>query len=232
MLSSLINTPLTIMTLGAQAHSTLNSTMIDDISTMMEREDWTCHCCGTKLPGMMEVDHTKGHKVSQKDGILPICRVCHDRKHLLWSASRKRLSLIHAPDLTYEEISQLTWAMLAHEGRDGFGFDRKMMARDINARQEDAFDAIGHSNIEAIFESILTMADSIGSKAALERLQEIDKHIKIAPTLLTDEKVEISIWSEGGFKAVGPDWKENAVLPDFVGYGALKNAGDALKAKL
>jgi hypothetical protein len=232
MFSSLLSTPLTLMTLTAQAHSVLNSAMMDEVVKCMNDNDWTCHKCSVKVHGMMEIDHLKGHKVSGKNGIMPICQFCHDRQHLLWAAARKRLTIMHAPDLDYLEISQLTWSLVGHHGRDGFSIDRNKLSRDLSARREDAFEAMGHDNIEAIFEAIFTMSDRLGEEEIKERLVEFDKHIKIVPSALLDEDTEIKSWSVGGFRPAGEEWRDNAIPNKFAGYEALRKAGDTLKSRI
>jgi hypothetical protein len=232
MFASLITKPVSRLTLGAQAHNRLNAALIDEVSAAFQQQNWTCHICGTCLPEMMEADHTKGHKVSVKDGIKPICQFCHDRDHLLWAASRKRITLIHAPDLDHVEISQLSWAICTHVGREGFGFDQMKIMRDLDARREDAYDALGHNNLEAIYETIFAYQDARGEDAAREMVEEIDKHLRLAPAVLFETAPKIETWMRGGFRSVGEDWRERAVPKTFPGYGALKSAGDALKAKL
>ncbi len=232
MFTSLIEIPLTSLTLSAQAHNKLNAAMIDDIVLAMDAHDWTCNSCGTCLPDMMEVDHLKGHNLNGKDGIAPICQFCHDRKHLLWAASRKRVTLIHAPDLTYEDISQLSWAMLAHNGQEGFSIDRKKLMRDFNSRREDAFDAIGHNNVEAIFEAIYALLDAKGKDAVMARLKALDAHIKFAPEAIFMDVPVIEGWSRGGFRPVEGGWAAKATPKSFAGYAALKSAGESLKARL
>jgi hypothetical protein len=232
MLASLLTTPLTIMTLGAQDHSILNAAMIDDINVMMERHKWTCHICDIQMPGMMEVDHTKGHKLSAKEGIKPICQCCHDRKHLLWAASRKRITLMHAPDVSYPEISQLTWSLVTHKDQEGFNIDHRKITRDLNSRREDAFEVIGHENIEAVFEAILTVADTVDEKSMLAKLSEMDAHIKIVPSILMEEEPEIKVWSTGGFREPEENWRDAVIASRSVGYDDLRKAGDAMRSKL
>jgi len=232
MFTSLLNTPLTLMTLGAQAHNVLNAAMIDDISVMMEKHKWTCHVCNVRLPGMMEVDHTKGHKVSAKDGIAPICQCCHDRKHILWAASRNRITLIHAPDLSYPEISQLTWSLLSHKEQDGFNIDHKKIYRDLSARREDAFDAVGHDNLEAVFEAILTVSDTQDEEVLMSRLADYDAHLRIAPTILVDEDAGIKVWSTGGFRSPEGNWSSDVAAANTVPYDTLRRAGEAMRSQL
>lgn len=232
MFSNLFQMHLTTLTLSAQAHNKLNATMIDEIVSAMQAHDWTCNVCGVRLPQMMEVDHLKGHNPSAKDALAPICQFCHDRKHMLWAASRKRLSLIHAPDLTYEEISQISWALMSNKGQQGFDIDEKKLQRDLASRQEDAFDAIGHNNLEAIFEAAYSLLDAKGEEVALERMQAMDAHIKLAPAALFMENPVIDGWSPGGFRTVSADWGEKVTPANFPGYAALRSAGGSLKARL
>lgn len=232
MFKSLVTSSLPVLTLSAHRHNVLNAAMIDDISKMMEREKWTCHVCGTQMHGMMEVDHLKGHKPSAKSGILPICQFCHDRKHPIWAASRGRFSILHAPDMSYEEISQLTWAFILHDRDEGFTVDMKRLDRDLKARREDAFDALGHSNIESIFESILAIRDAQGEDATLDLMEEIDAHLKIVPSALFAESRDLRVWGPGGFNALAEGWERRAVPNGLPAMDVMKTAGEALKARL
>ena len=233
MFANLLDIPVKVMTLGALAHNTLNGSMISEIAAMMQRENWTCHVCDTRLPGMMEVDHLKGHTPSGKNAIAPICQVCHDLKHPLWAASRGRLTVIHAPDLDYSAISRITWALVAHHGRPGFQINRRRLARDFNGRREDACDAMGHDNLTSIFEAILTIAKNNKNPEILrEKLEKRDLHLRIVPTLMVDETVDIEIWSKGGFKPPSENWKETALQDQTFDYEALGRAGKAIMAKL
>lgn len=232
MFTSLINTPLPIMTLSAKDHSILNAGMIDEVFKMMENAKWTCHVCLVQIPHMMEVDHLKGHKLSGKHGIKPICQVCHDLKHLLWAASRQRITIMHAPDLSYPEISQLAWSLVVHKGQSDFHIDHRKILRDLTSRKEDAVDAIGHDNMEGIFEAILTVSDTMDRKSIETKLAEFDHHIKIVPTLFMSEMPDIQVWSAGGFHAPDEKWRDLAAGSNSVGYKALRRAGEAMRSKL
>ena len=232
MLVNLLDMPVSLLTLNALSHNKLNTMMLDEIAAVMQREKWTCHICNTRLKNMMEIDHLKGHAVSGKNAIAPICQICHAQKHLLWAASRGRITIVHAPELNYSEISQLSWALILHDGQPGFNIDRRRLVRDLSARHEDALDAIGHDNIEAFFEMILHMAKKQDKKTVRARLVELDRHLRIVPVLLTDENADIQIWSEGGFKAPSPEWKTNALQGQPVNYDALKRAGSALADRI
>lgn len=232
MLSEMLDTSLTILTLNALSHNTLNTRMIDDVVVCMAKNDWTCHVCGVKLYGMMEVDHLKGHNLAGKAAIAPICQFCHDRKHMLWAASRGKFRLMHAPDLTYEDISHLTWAKVSHTGQEGFSFDAKKMGRDLNARCSDASDMIGHDNVEAVLEALFALHDKVGYDEAKKKAAIIDTHIKLVPVALTQENAVIQSWSDGGFRPASDMWKNNAVSKNFPGYAALQKSGDFLKSKL
>ena len=233
MFTSILDTSLKIMTLGAADHNILNTMMLDEISAMMKRENWTCHVCKTRLYGMMEVDHLNGHAPSGKNAIAPICMICHHLKHPLWAASRGRMRVIHAPDLDYPEISRWTWSLLVHNGCPGFDINHRGLARDFNARREDARDAMGHDNPESIFEAILTLAkDEKNIKKLRAKLEERDRHMRIIPAVLLDENAGIDIWTKGGFQSPSEHWKDPVLKGGTTDYEALKRAGTALLARL
>lgn len=231
MFTSLTQTSLSVLTLSAQQHSILNAVMIDEIVTMMTREKWTCHCCGVKLPYMMEVDHLKGHSPSGKHAIMPICQFCHDRKHPIWAASRNRLAVVHAPDFTQEELTQLCWVMLLHAGDASMSFDMKKLKRELAARREDAVDALGHDNMEATLEAMQSYMDSKGVDEMIPVLQEIDTQIKVVPNLIFEDDPKIFSWSNGGFMEIDKSWREHA-KPDLPDPDTIRSAGEALKLKL
>jgi hypothetical protein len=232
MFSSLITTSLPLLTLSAQKHNMLNAGMIEDITRMMEREKWTCHVCGTQLNGLMEVDHLKGHSLKGASGIRPICQFCHDRKHPVWAASQGRLSVIHAPDLSHEEISQISWALLLHKKNTDFSIDVKRLDRELRARREDAFDAIGHENPESIFESIFAIRDIKGDKETMSILEEMDKHLRFIPSAVFSEDPEITSWGDGGFRKLPEGWQERAIPKGLPAMDVMREAGTALKSRL
>ena len=223
----LLETPLELLTLGARAHAALNAEMMDEIVAAMERDAWTCRQCGVCLPEMMEIDHLDGHRVSGRSRIAPICRFCHDRKHLLWAASRGRLVPIHAPDLPYEHISQIAWVILVHAGRNGV--DHGRLIYDLDARRKQAQVALGHGNLEAILEAVLAMADSRGREAANASADGLDRQIRLAPSALFGDPTDMQVWTRGGCRPVSGDWRKTASPDSFPGYDVFARVGKALR---
>ncbi len=162
--------------------------------------------------------------------IAPICRICHDRRHLLWAGSRGRLTLMRAPDLSYAEISQLTWALAVHSGGDGFDIDRGKLSACLEARRRAAMGDIGHGNVEAVFEAVLTMADKMGEMWIRKRVSELDRRVRIVPTLLFEPDAPIKVWEASGFREVPDGWRERAVPPGFPGYETIGLAANAIEA--
>lgn len=225
----LLETPLELLTLGARAHAALNAVMMAEIAEAMARDAWICRQCGVCLPDMMEVDHLGGHRISGRDRIAPICRFCHDRKHLLWAASRGRLVPINAPDLSHEDISHIAWVILAHAGR--YGVDHGRLIYDLDVRRKQARIALGHGNVEAIFEAVLAMSDSRGREASIERADELDGVIRLAPAVLFGDPTDMQVWTRGGFRQASGDWREAATPDSFPGYDVFARVGKALRVQ-
>ena len=223
----LLETPLELLTLGARAHAALNAEMMEDIAAAMERDAWICRQCGVCLPEMMEVDPLGGHRVSGRKRIAPICRFCHDRLHLLWSASRGRLVPIHAPDLSHEQVSQIAWVILVHAGRNGI--DHGRLIYDLDARRKQAQVALGHGNLEAILEAVLAMADSRGREAANASADGLDRQIRLAPAALFGDPTDMQAWTRGGYRPVSGEWREAASPDSFPGYDVFARVGKALR---
>lgn len=232
MFTSLAHTGLSLLTLSAQQHNTLNALMIDEIIEMMEREKWTCHSCGVHLPQMMEVDHLKGHGLSGKSGIMPICQFCHDRKHLIWAASRDRISVVHAPDYSQAEITQLCWMLLLHSEDEDISFDMKKLRREMNSRREDAVDALGSGNMESVIEGIQALMDSRGKENVVPTLEEIDEQIKIVPSLIFEESPKLKTWANGGFVEIDPSWRAHAKPDNLPAADVIRRAGESLMSQL
>lgn len=232
MLENLLDRNLGYLTLGARAHARLNTVLSEEIQAAMDGGEWCCHKCQTYLPGLLEIDHTQGHSPSRKSGLKPICAFCHERDHPVWAVGRGRFALMHAPDLSYEEISQMTWALLGNRGNDGFFFDSKKLARDIKARTEDAADALGHGNPEALIEAIFAFSDARGKDAAKAQIERIEAQIKLVPSALVDLSLDIYGWHQSGFRAADASWREGLRGADFPTYEALKAAGKSLVRKL
>ena len=84
----IVRTDLSILGMGARAHSELASNNPKAISECLARDDWTCCICRTRIPGFMEVDHVQSHGPCQADQLRTICQFCHNLRHPLWAALR------------------------------------------------------------------------------------------------------------------------------------------------
>lgn len=231
MFEQIVTTSIRHLCLGARDHAILNDRMRSDVAQALVRGDWTCHVCGIHLPMVLEVDHVSGHSTTCKD-LRPICQFCHDREHILWAASRGRIVLIQAPDLTLPDISRLSWSLCTHLDREGFSIDRKRLLRDLNGRREDAAEAVGHGNIEAVLEAVTALCRKKGREEILPWIRQMDATLKPVPAILFETDIRIQAWTRGGFRTIDPKWGD-AVIPDtFPGYRAISKAGEALRSKL
>ena len=231
MFDTLIRMPMRVAALGARDHALLNRRCMPRISAAMAEGDWTCHVCEIRLPGFMEIDHLDGHRPSDTR-LAPICQFCHDRKHPLWAASRGRITLIHAPDFTHEQLSRLAWTILLHRGQKGAGFDRKRLLRDLEARREDALDAIGHTNLEALLEVLLSMGDILPAARMAKLTAELDADIRVVPAALFSEEPDLRAWSGQGLMPVAEGWAAEARPANFPDYAMLAKIGRSLTARL
>jgi hypothetical protein len=232
MISHLLKTSAQLSTLGAFQHAQINSLMRVEIAECMQKHNWTCHVCDISLPGVMEVDHLKGHSEKSKAHLKPICQFCHDRKHLLWSASKKRVRLIHAPDMDQVQVSQLAWSILVHNGQPGCTLDVDRIQQDLLTRATDAEDIIGCDSMEPFLEALMIYADSKGIEAAVKKAEALDAYLRIVPEVLFSDEPTLQKWGEGGFHSVGDDWKNRAKPMDMPRYANLWQAGKFLARKL
>lgn len=221
MFESLIDTPQRTASLGARQHALLLNSNPDAGLKALKRDNWTCHVCGTRLVGLMEVDHLKGHKLCGSDGLAAICQFCHDLKHPVWSltqrwfeprdievendrASERKLSrsvLIYAPDITQNEISRMSWAALIDRGA---GFTSGPLIDALSERADKAIDFLNVEDPAAIVEVILKLRDDRGEAAARAICKKIDKVIRVVPGALFHDRGLVK-WTSSGFKTIDLD---------------------------
>lgn len=232
MIAQFLNTPAQVATLGAFQHSQINAQMRPEIAKCMQDHSWTCHVCGMSIPGMMEIDHLKGHSLNGKAHLAPICQFCHDQKHLTWAASRRRVRMIHAPDMSQEQVSQLVWTVLIHNGQPGCTLDLDAVQQDFLTRATDATDILGCENLEPFLEALLIFSSTKGMDAAMAKANLLDAHLRVAPEIIFDDTQKLSNWKEGGFIPIEETWKEGAVPKGMPAYPDLMQAGKVMQRKL
>jgi hypothetical protein len=189
------------LTLGARDHALINGTMIGEIVTCFRLRDWTCHICGVRLPGLMEVDHLKGHQRCSPDAIAPICQFCHDLRHPVWAVSRKRLFPVLAPGLDQRSLSRFSWSLLAEMTRPGGQDSFEELSGSISERESAAFELLDGDNLESALEAILVIRDRSGQEAARKVAEELDAQIRFLPTCVRDGE-PLKRWTPEGFRDV------------------------------
>lgn len=200
------------LTLSARDHALINASMADVIAAVFRDRDWTCHVCGVRIEGLMEVDHLKGHRRCGPEGVAPICQFCHDLKHPIWAMSRKRAFPVYAPDLTQTDLSRFAWTLLSEMTREGAeeGFDALIEA--IGEREAAAFEMLDGENMESALEAVLTLRDRLGQEAASRVCRELDAHIRFLPACVRDGE-PILRWTAAGFRPVPVELLQHAFGP-------------------
>jgi hypothetical protein len=201
-----------LLNLSARDHALINATMTAEIATALKSGDWTCHLCGIRLEGLMEIDHLRGHKRCGAKDVAPICQFCHDLKHPMWAMARKRAFAIYAPGTSQQDLTRMSWSLLGEVTREegGSSFDGLMEA--ISERESYAFDLLQGENMESALEAILVIRDREGAERAKRVAQVLDEGLRYLPVCVRDG-VPISRWTPEGFRPVPVDVLHRALGP-------------------
>jgi len=211
MLTMISQASIAVLSLGIRQHGRLLAGRGDEIETVMRKHDWTCHCCGIRIPQFMEVDHCDGgHTTTCKD-LKPICTLCHNIKHPLWAAARGRIIPIHAPDLSQEDVNRIAWMVVGYRESNDLRVDHIFNA--VSARAKRFEDMLGVSAAEPFLESVMafssSMAEEAGGKGRHDALKILDDTVRFWPSDATRDRDDlpdaalISTWTLGGFKRAG-----------------------------
>ena len=165
----IVRTDLSILGMGARAHSELASNNPKAISECLARDDWTCCICRTRIPGFMEVDHVQSHGPCQADQLRTICQFCHNLRHPLWAALRGRFRIFWAPGLEQLWINRIAWHVLfASRSRSDGEIDSDLNAaaqqifNDVSRRETVLADILGGSDALGFWEALFTAKSLIG----------------------------------------------------------------------
>lgn len=204
MLSQIVTIPLSILTLGSRAHAILLADAAKACAEVFERDKETCHICGTRIPGFMDVDHIQGHKPCTSKDMRCICPFCHDLRHPLWAASHRRIIPIYAPDLSQADITRLAWTLIGLRGIDGAAAQVSRILEDVKKRATRLAEILVCSEAEPLFEAAFTAREVMGEKKSSEVLLGIDQYLRFFPAELLRESKDpissgLSSWRLGGF---------------------------------
>lgn len=210
MLADMMNRSMVTMNLRLVDHAAL---LVGDAKTCADvfmRDGERCHVCGSRAPGMMEIDHLKGHKKCKKEELATICQFCHNLQHPLWAAARKKIFPIYAPELSQADLNRLAWVALSwrdHE-REDVPFDLSKLHAAIEHRRKEIERLLGCQSAASLFESAFILRDQVGEKAAAKTLMQVDQFLRYWPSEVVEDpsdlpaSARLSTWSYGGFKII------------------------------
>lgn len=212
---SFLERPLTVLKMGLRQHEAVLAPVGKLILPMMKKYDWTCHRCGVRVPGYMQVDHIKGHGNPDPDSLRPICPFCHDQDHIIWAAARKRVIPVIAPDLTNEQISRITWALFSLRSR----LEEEDVAEAVNnmvsafrKRHNDFVERYGSEDADSAIEAVFRFLELQEREGEREERMKRDivtrfnSDVRFVPRGLIEDDQEdpsmtVSFWGIGGFHA-------------------------------
>lgn len=200
------------MNLGIRQHGALLAGKGDLIRKVFARDKHTCHMCGYRVPGWMEIDHVKAHRRDASLGDLKtICQFCHNLRHPFWAASRVRIIPIHAPDLSQADLHRLAWTLLAWRDVEDGPIDTGAVLSMIDERHATFMGKYGCGAADALLEAAAGLAGHrifAGKQdAAVKILSRVDADLRFWPMELQpgaaqlDAGCRLSTWSIGGFHA-------------------------------
>lgn len=211
---SFLERPITILKMGMRQHEAILAPVTAAIPEMMKKYNWTCHKCGIRIVNYMQVDHVAGHGDSSVKNMRPICSFCHDQDHILWSAARKRVFPILAPEMSNEQISRIAWAVVAlqnaPEHEETVSAIENITAA-FRQRHHDFSQKYGSSDADSVIEAVfrfLVHEEGETDKEALRKRTIANGFVsetRFVPQVLSGSKItdpseSVSIWGLGGFQ--------------------------------
>lgn len=210
MLAQIISTSVNSINLGARDHAALGAGSEALYAEVHKRDRHTCRGCGFRIFEGLEIDHLAGHKPAKAKDLGSICQFCHNLKHPIWSAARKKIVPIFAPDLSQSDLNRLAWTILAWRDVPDAPFAADKLLNLIDRRRGRFEDVMHCSSAESLFEAALTISDrsQLGRKVARGVLEGIDGFTRYWPSELTPEFEDLtpasrlSRWNAGGFTVI------------------------------
>ena len=229
MLNEIMRTPLETSVLGARFHAVLAGGSRQAVAACLLRDSWTCHRCGIRLPGFMEVDHLSDHAPCSAGHLRTICQFCHNLRHAFWAAGRGRLRIIRAPALDQSAVTRIAWfVLLASEGTDGQPPDHDLAAaahlivNDAKRRERVLGDVLGTAHAAGLFEALFALKRLAGADAYWQSVDRLDSYVRFWPAAAnrSGEKpgracAAFSQWRDGDFhdmsaELVSAYWRSEA----------------------
>ena len=226
MLAEMMNRSIVTMNLRLVDHAALLTPQAKAVGEVFNRDKECCHVCGSKIPGMMEIDHLKGHRQCGKEDMATICQFCHNLEHPIWAAARKKFFPIYAPELSQIDVNRLAWTVLAWREslREDLPFDLAGLYASVGNRRTEIVRLLSCQSAASLFESAFILRDKVGSKAASKALLQLDQFVRFWPSEVIQDpsglppSARLSTWSFGGFKPfprMAAEAIRGSVSPDF-----------------
>jgi len=216
MLTDMMRRSVAELKLGVRPHAALLSGSEKISVEVFQRDKECCHVCGVRVPGFMEIDHRDGHKKSSAKSLKTICQFCHNLRHPIWAATRKRIIPIFAPDLNQADIHRLAWTLLAWRGVSEGPVDHGSVAGLIDIRRETFLKEFGCESAESLFEAAYAVAGPkmLGGKGCLPVFRKMEQSLRFWPAELLydyeelDPGSRLSVWDVGGFRCIADEAAE------------------------
>ena len=214
-----MRTPRETSVLGARFHAVLAGGSRHAVAACLVRDNWTCHLCGIRLPGYMEIDHLAVHAPCSEVQMRTVCQFCHNLRHAFWAASRGRLRIIRAPALDQTAVTRIAWfTLLASTGIDGQPPDHDLAAAahvivgDAKRRECVLGDILGTAHAAGLFEALIALKRLAGEDAYLQTVDRFNGFVRFWPTAanrIVEEPVKacaaFSQWRDGDFHDIAAE---------------------------
>lgn len=215
MLADMLKTSMTSIAIPAASHAALSAVQPAVMASVVAKAKEQCHVCGFRIPGMMEVDHLRGHRKSKSSDLACICQFCHSLKHPLWAGANGRIIPIIAPDMTQEDLHRLAWVCLAWRDVDAdHDLDVDGIVDAMEARHTQLLDTLGAADAESLFEAVFDMRRLVGDDEAKRIAMRLDQFVRFWPAELTagfsdlPRASRVSAWGARGFRVLAEDAAE------------------------
>jgi hypothetical protein len=232
-LANLFRKPYAQLALGARVHAIAAGRAGAVIPEVFKRDRSVCHCCGVSIPGAMEVDALDGnHSRIAPDNLKTICTFCHYARHPIWAASRRRIRVILAPDLSQDDICRIAWACFFLEGEEAgphVADDNEALRRiydDIDLRERGVEQTFGTTHPEALIEALMAASDKLAEERRETLATFTEASLRYWPS------TDLTAWHAGRFRMVNTQMRSVAASGNGPMSEAIKRAARGSAAEL
>lgn len=216
----LVTTPLEWLRLGARDHAFIATQFNSEFAQCLARDKWTCHCCGTWLPGFMEVDHVGNHDWNHLEDIRAICQFCHNLRHPVWAALRGRFRAFWSSGIDQVSINRMAWSALSAEPLcrtipDNHHALHRLQVS-IERRELHLSNVMGSARPDAMFEALLIACQHVGPERVVGTARVLDQCVRFWPVAAerlmhgsARTAASLSTWQDTGFVDVTEEFLDS-----------------------